>query len=848
MHLVLVFFILNTTTGKIQGTVIDEDSSEPIPYANVVVLNTEIGAATDEDGNFYMLNVLPGVYTVEVSCLGYQTKQIEYVVVEINQTARLKVSLKPTAIEILPITITSKRPSVIKDMTGTTYIIKRPELATLPIDYVTHLVAFQPSVAIHDTGLHVRGGRATEVNYMIDNVSIIDPLTGELAINISKGIIDEVIFLPGGFDVEYGRAMSGVINMVTVHPADNLQLKAYAKTETIMPFYYDFGYETYQSSAHLPVSNRIKGFFAMDLMHTDDWNPRLYILPHKQRYDYSFYGKCIINASGKVKLAFSGAKSRSQFDRYDTKWKFHLDHYRSDMRNGDVQIMNINYLPDSRKLLNLTLSRLNTRRIFGVREEDDYGLFKDFRFRDYNTLQWPFTSNKNPYGVSGPVISEGDFYQYQNKISQVYKAHFNTTIQLHKYHECKAGFEYTFQDFENFTYYVSDSLHQLIDGYDYYPKEFALYVQDNIDYEGLYAKVGCRYDYFSAGIKDIKPKINISPRAGFSFMVTEKFLFRTNVGRYTQPPLYSYVYDYYNLLPFPSYIVGMKSLPVVGNPDLRPEQTISYEIGLQGKIRKKLSATFNAFYKDVSNLIGTRPVPDAYGWYVSYFNVEYANVKGLEAIIDFANSVYTGKISYTLSWARGTSSYAEEVYYRYYYQNPDTTFVPETKEYNLDSDQRHRIFVQGVMNFPLRTKLHLFGYFGTGFPYTPPSPEGKTAERNTLRLTFQRRLDCLISKKLRIGPFTLNADVEVINLLDVRYKVLAHFPIIPLGSIKAYNFTSYISFHSSHYSPAADFNHDGLITPREEYTAYVELVKETDDWVNAYTSPRRARIGISVNF
>ncbi|MCK4453423.1 TonB-dependent receptor, partial [candidate division WOR-3 bacterium] len=360
-HLIFAFFIFNSISGKIQGIVKDEDSGEPIPYADVIILDTQIGTATGEDGNFFILNMTPGRYTVEVSHMGYQTKRIKDVIVKINQTTRLKIILKQSPIELPPITVTGETPIVSKDMTGTTYIIRKSELATLPIDYTIELIAFQPSVTRLDTALHVRGGRATEVLYMVDNVSIIDPQTGDPVINIPKGIIDEVIFLPGGYDVEYGRAMSGVVNLITEHPSDKIHAKVYGKTERIMPFYYDFGYENYQSSVHLPISRKFKGFFSLDVMHTNDWNPRLYLLSHKQRDDYTLYGKWLFVPSGKWKLILSGAKSRSQFDRYDTQWKFNLNHYRSDMVEGDLQIINLSFLPDSRKLFNITLSRLYSK-------------------------------------------------------------------------------------------------------------------------------------------------------------------------------------------------------------------------------------------------------------------------------------------------------------------------------------------------------------------------------------------------------------------------------------------------------------------------------------------------------
>jgi len=445
VNFILMVFLFNGITGKIQGVVKDEETNDPIAFADVVILNTEMGSATDDNGNFFILNVPPGKYALEVSYIGFQTKRIENIIVEVDRTTRLNITLKPSAIEISPITVFGETPALKKDYVSATHIVRKSEIATLPIDYTPTIITFQAAVARRDTSLHVRGGRATEVQYMIDNVSIIDPQTGDPAIEISKGIIDEVIFLPGGFDVEYGRVMSGVVNMVSERPQKKLQGKVYAKTEKIMPFYYDFGYENYQSTIHVPATKNLQGLVSMDIMQTDDWDPRLYILPHKQRDDYSLYSKWLFVPSGKINISLSGAKSRSQFDRYSGPnpfFKFYLDHYRSDMHKGDLEALNLSYLPDSKKLINLTMSRFYTEKMYGVREPGIYKLFDDFKFCDYRTLKWPFATNRNPFGVTYyQVITEGDYPQYQEKSSEVYNLNLKTNLQLHPYHELKAGVE-----------------------------------------------------------------------------------------------------------------------------------------------------------------------------------------------------------------------------------------------------------------------------------------------------------------------------------------------------------------------------------------------------------------------
>ncbi|MEO0190652.1 MAG: hypothetical protein ABIL18_06700, partial [candidate division WOR-3 bacterium] len=256
-------------------------------------------------------------------------------------------------------------------------------------------------------------------------------------------------------------------------------------------------------------------------------------------------------------------------------------------------------------------------------------------------------------------------------------------------------------------------------------------------------------------------------------------------------------------------------------------------------IKENLTGTTNLFYKDVSDLIGTRYIIQLPRGYYQYYNVEYANIKGMETILEYNNYYFNGKISYTLSWAKGTSSYAGEY--------ADTSVSKPAQDYYLNFDQRHRIFIQGGLKGPLGTNIFLLAYFGNGFPYTPPGYMGKYEERNIFHLPFQRQIDCVIVKGFNISRIFFNLQLEVINLLDQRYEVAPHYPLIPLEKIRADDFNYDISLTNPYYSPAADFNHDGIITPYETYYSFRELIKATDDWVAAYTAPRRARIGIRIN-
>src|SRR3972149_3018371 len=67
------------TTGKITGTVTDKKTGEPLPGANIVVLETTLGTTTDLDGRYTILEVPPGTYDVQISFVGYQKIKINEV-------------------------------------------------------------------------------------------------------------------------------------------------------------------------------------------------------------------------------------------------------------------------------------------------------------------------------------------------------------------------------------------------------------------------------------------------------------------------------------------------------------------------------------------------------------------------------------------------------------------------------------------------------------------------------------------------------------------------------------------------------------------------------------------------
>jgi len=165
-----------TGVGKLSGKVIDADTREPLIGANVIILNTQLGAATDVEGNYFVLNISPGTYEVKVSYVGYGSKTIQDVRIVAGITYELNAELR-SGIEIDEIIVTSKKLFEEK-ATNTVNVFDSEEISKLPVKGVTNIASLQAGVVIAEGSggvdgnatINVRGGRANEVLYIIDGV------------------------------------------------------------------------------------------------------------------------------------------------------------------------------------------------------------------------------------------------------------------------------------------------------------------------------------------------------------------------------------------------------------------------------------------------------------------------------------------------------------------------------------------------------------------------------------------------------------------------------------------------------------------------------------------------------
>ena len=229
------------TDGTIRGKIVDEEGNA-LPGAQVFIQGTSIGTMCDLDGNYILLNVQVGTYDVTISMIGYKTKVVKDVNVVMDQTKWLNAELPIAAIEGDVVFVTVEKELVEKGSTSKKITMGSEAIEALPIRDVTELYDLQSGVVKMESGqqggvpdaeerglqeVHVRGGRTGEIAYMIDGMYIRNPIFGGIGSGTRLNIfaIKEFDFQPGGFNSEYGDAMSAVSNYHTMKGGEDFKYK-----------------------------------------------------------------------------------------------------------------------------------------------------------------------------------------------------------------------------------------------------------------------------------------------------------------------------------------------------------------------------------------------------------------------------------------------------------------------------------------------------------------------------------------------------------------------------------------------------------------------------------------------
>lgn len=877
--------------GKIAGRINDAETGEPLPGVLITVVGTQLGAISDEQGQYFIINLPPGKYTLRVSLIGYQSATLVDVKCNPDLTTRLNIKLKSAPIATEGITVVAQRPIVDKDLTATMRVIPAEQLQQMPWDNIQQVVATQSGVVRIGEKLHVRGGRSDEVDYLIDGLSVKDATEGYTGLLINTNALSELSLLTGVYNVEYGEAMSGIIGASVKdgsQPGFGLQVNNGSLFDSLQ----GRGLRSLQLDWGHPFGDkRLNLFGAGDVSLSDDWDPHQEVVPHQDRQDYSVVGKITMALPWQIRANLLAVASRSQFGRYSHDWYFLPNSYRSDLRKGNLECLTVNQSLSKSAFYQIRLGRFWNQGKFGLRDTFwDVGRhwWEDIKFYDFidNQVYYDFDSNLvftagyNPYGYDRPLFFRyGGYWQFRDRRTEERFLKGDLLYQVNPYHQLKAGLSWSWYQVDNFHLYATALGKPIIDEYHCWPRTQAFYVHDKLEYEGLVINAGIRYQRLDPAIgnadsgfwssnldqADLKPKWALSPRLGLSYVVSTSTTFRFGYGRFFQLPLFQQLYQYIATQ-------GAQQIKgnILGNPALKPPRTTSIEFGTVTELTPELSLEMTVYYKEVKDLISVNFVPSQPVSYYQYVNIEQANSTGLEATLrkHFGKHL-VGTVRYSLSRAVGTGSDPTQVLAQYLASvQGESLGVMERKEIPLDFDQRNKfvaeisIFNQEKPEASWRQKLlrdyslNLMFHYGSGLPYTPVVLNKLNQESpapNSERYPASKQLDLKFIKTVPWGRFTAGAFLEIINFFDWNNKVGNYSREI--GPYDAYlndwqplpPRVDYLE-NSPYYDREGDSNQDGIFSVEEQIARWSYFQQLYSQNPLQSGMPRLLRAGIQLNW
>jgi len=872
--------VLYASNGKIAGRVVEKETGSPAVGVNVILIDTYLGSATDENGRFTILNIPPGTYSIRVDAIGFATITMKDVRVTTSQTTELSFTLEEAVIEGQEVTVIAERPLVQKDLTASQRVTTAKEIEDMPVESFLGVLTTHAGVNQSAGGaLHVRGGRSNEVGYYIDGVSVSNPFyTNSLAVSVSNKALEEMKLVSGAFNAEYGNAMSGVVNVTIKEGGKNYDgsLSYYtgdysSSAHDIFPNIDDQDF-TANSTLDGFISGPVLPFLGDRLtfnvsLRRSESEGYLYGIREHNTSDYAYFppsgdwyiqntgdssyvpmnpsqstnalSKITWRVSPTMKISTQSILSKAQSKSYSHAYKYNPDGVGTGYSANTNHSIKINHSlsPKSFYEANLFIS------------DTDY---KNYLYEDTTDSRYVSTDYINTEPTSATFLFGGTQMGHTYRVSNSVGGKFDFTIQMNNRHELKTGFSFRRDNLEernfsilyNYNYRQPTVLPENESPYHvYYKKEalqYSAYIQDKMEYSSMIMNLGVRYDVFvpndssitdlvypEAGKNDAVEKTMISPRVGVSLPITDKGIFHFSYGHFYQMPTLRNLYR-------ESYF-GAGLAPTVGYPDLKPEKTVLYEFGFQQQFGNLIGMDINLFYKDIRELLALQSIrydSPQYGPsnYAIYLNKDYGSSKGLTlSVTKRYDPVSKTRIwlDYTYQKSEGNSVKSAAFYF-----STLSGIEEEKLIVPLSWDQSHLLNATVIIGIPGGTTLGLIGKISTGWPYTPSIPTANyVPEPNSGRKPIQRNMDLKIERRVSIGSRKVSLFARVYNLFDTRN---VRYVFDDTGSAK-YTY-EYRSIQETEQFKA-HYGEPGIHT-WEEYITRPQY----------YSSPRSFKIGFSLDF
>jgi outer membrane receptor for ferrienterochelin and colicin len=878
---------LGTGSGKITGRIL-EKGKEPIAYANVIVLGTKLGTMTDEAGTFLLVGVPVGPVQIQVQATGYD-KQVQTVQVNAGATSTLNFDFGAQKITRTFEEIEVRAEKRIDTKSSTTkQSITAEKLKELPVDNLREAVGTKAGVVAASDGLHFRGGRSGEVKFQFDGVEVSDPLFGRGA-NIANLAVAGTEVLSGGFDAEYGNALSGVVAVSTKEGTDRFggevrwDTDRYGDPTKTFDNYdrFTFGFGGPTPIKNLTYFATYEGSFSDTYLKTTMTRPQRTLidfiqLGNRQQNAINTNFKLAYRVNARNKVTFETINNRTINTPYNHQWSregFVKVAYDTIRTIGQPDTYNPRYgtwsptktdstfqpvnLPDhvpttddrynqetfvwtnqlsDKSVWSTRIASLNFDALSSIGRKAPWEYWVQSPFYWSGNLQ--FGSENNPY-----FATHGDFPQYIQRTQSTWTLKSDYSTRHWKSHTWKTGMELKYNKVQNLSLQLPNSETNGLPGgtrsdFVNFNPEGAAYLQDRWEFEGLVFNAGLRYDDFSPGAQvladDIKSgkrhKRQMSPRLGIAYPISDKDVLSFHYGWTYQTPAHNFIFQNRS---------ANTSVVTRGNPDLEPETNIAYQAGVQHLFSRDVSGQFSVFFKDIYGLITQRQAFQDGNLFNVYENGDYASSRGFEmSLIKSFSHKFSAEVNYTYSLATGVASDPNQALQFF---NGGRLYLP-ISERALDWDQRNTLSIQAVVRDPGKWGFRMLWLYGSGFPFTPTFANDRRPDpalENTRRQPSDARLTIDGDKYYKVWGQNVTMFFDARNVLNAKNISVLTQPAFPNPYINAAGDDYLIYYTQTGRAGGAylqDVNGDNI-----------------PDWVpvndpRVFEEGRAVRMGISITF
>ncbi|MFZ4619357.1 MAG: TonB-dependent receptor [Bacteroidota bacterium] len=491
---------------------------------------------------------------------------------------------------------------------------------------------------------------------------------------------------------------------------------------------------------------------------------------------------------------------------------------------------------------------------------------------------------KDSLGNVGVIPGDGFYdvgspFSWRDHYLETYTVKFDFTNHFTEKNKFKTGVEMNFQNLQMVD--ISQPWIKPLginnDIYQVSPAYGAFYAQDNIAISGMVLNFGLRFDYWFPGkfvddavanpnVKlpsdDIRKqyqdqtsmlfgrhwKGRLSPRLGISHPVSDNQTLFFSYGHFSKLPRPTYVYSKL------TESSAKSSSQTIGNPNLNPETTVAYELGLRNQITENDVLTITAYYKDIFDYITARSaratnVRFSSGSYTTYVNSDYARTRGAEleythrfnptfqTTLSGSYSIATGKSSSATEALFNINTSAAEAAIKENYVSWDRPFqLSLTTNLNVKKDEPLFDFAPGILE---DYNVFVRAFYQSGKRYTEQvftqysavdnRPEYRSLSENPLQKIgdYWFYVNMNIEKYFNLGFAKLTVSLEIQNIFDNKNT----------QSINS------VTGHAYEYGDKTPTSYNDPVYPDLQGT-----ISPFPYNPSRYLAPRTARLGIALRF